>query len=239
MDMGNRQIEQNSPEFNKKRVTVPSREGVVSVQLDNLLGAANLMLGFLDRVGRGEPLDATDKRPDLDGGVKCQVEVTAIGILDRIDRLVKDDHAWGVAQQKEAHDATMAMFRRNTELLEISAQATKLAMTPHARLRPQLMRHPEEGWMAALGDLRDESNLIVGYGASPEGALEDFDRRFAQVDARIFEHLKPQIEKREQDLKAGVSNPTPAVIEDGAFEAPVVDVKVESEQPKTKKGKSK
>ncbi len=211
--MGQRKTEQDSSNPQVFRVAVPSREAVITVQMNNLLRAADMLLGFAANT-RKEDFDSPPRAcPEIDGGLKTQADITTVAVLDRIERLAKDDKSWGTEQQQEMHKAAMDMYRRNTELLQLSAMAAEMATRPHVRLQPRLLRHPEGGWMAVLGDLTDGNNLIVGMGASPEDAVFDFDLKFRAADAALLERLKPQAEQRAADLKSGVTNPTPAIIE--------------------------
>lgn len=200
-------MSQDKPQHQK--VSLPSREGILAMQFHTLLSATNLVLGFLAR--SNELPDGTTSATD--GGVVATAETTAMALLERIEELAKERKNWSMDSQNGLEKALLNMYSENTRTLEMSTRAAATTMLPHMRFRPKLIRHPEGGWMAALGDLSDTEHLIAGWGMSPEEALADFDKRFNTVDPRLFKKTTDQAIAREAELFSDAEIVTPAVIE--------------------------
>lgn len=192
----------------RKEATIiaPSRESILAAQFNLLLNASNLLLGFLSRssnIPEGESL-----APKNDGGIKAHAELAAMALMDRLETIAKDEKNWSLQKHEESEQILQDMYRENIETLRASRIAAYASTCPHNRWRPALLRHPEGGWVAALGDLSDPKHLIAGWGASPADALEEFDKAFLAADPQFLKATleKPPLVPEQKQIETKPSN---------------------------------
>lgn len=167
-----------------QQMVIPSKEIATLNQVNILLGAAATCMNFIGTIARtGEDTDL----PAIDGGAMMATEVTLVGIMDRLDRIVKDEGRWTVDGLKDLENATKDALAAQTVAALQAAQTQAFLRSPHIRTAPVLVRLPDGAFAAVLGDPSDPAS-IIGTGASPAAALENFDE--------IFCGLKQQQQKQ-------------------------------------------
>lgn len=161
-------------ELPHKSLRLTPRDEITARQLQSALGALGAIMPFvakeLVRVSDGANV-ATD------GGVRDAAEVTAIAVLDRIERIMKDDSRWGMEPQDHLETALLGMVNENTAFFTAQKEASQMVQKPSFQHRPTLVKLAT-GWAAVLGDLSVPEESIVGIGSCPAEALNDFDAVF-------------------------------------------------------------
>lgn len=192
----------------QRQIQIPPRELATHNQVATLLG----LIGGLYPVLVSPIRELGKEEPAIDGGVVMAASQTFARACDRLDRIISDESRWQMGEQDALEAATQTMLQKNITFIETQTEASRSVTRPSFRYRPGLLR-VEGGWAAILGDTSNLDNCVLGVGASPEAALEDFDKKFTgQLPPAVITLVK-QIDAQNEDLdrptNKATSSPSP------------------------------
>ena len=184
-----------------KKINLPQRDMVVSVQVGTLLGIIGSLYPYAASTDRQESQGGA-----LDGGACMAASQTIVRACDRLDRILADDDRWNMRLQDTLEALMEKMYSANHEFLVKQAAAAAEGKRPSFQLRPQLVR-ASSGWAAIHGDLAKLEDAIIGVGETPEAALAHFDAVFSGQSPDTVELLKEENDKA-KNLDAGTDQGT-------------------------------
>ena len=180
---------------------MPTREAASSAQLQELLSITQYLQAYLlvppdDRaVPHGGPID---------GGTVIAAASTFIKTCAKIDEILADKSRWNLDTSDALYAAVIKtqefnqrVLQKQTEFLQTQTEAAASLMRPSFQLKPELLR-VEGGYAAIHGNLTTHS-AVVGYGATPEAAMADFDSAFQRQPEQ--QHKLETIEPTKQKKK--------------------------------------
>jgi hypothetical protein len=180
----------------KSPQVIPSRESVLHGQLNLLMGAAVPLMQFI--ANTRDTVGETSIGP-LDGGVKCSVEASLMGLFSRLDKLVADDANWTLVPYQIMESRYSDLMQAHTDALVAQRRTSETLVKPHMRMRPTLLKLDIGGWAAVCGELGSES-LIIGHGSCPSEALDNFDLVFdGKLDNPVFMDVEQPTEKQNEE----------------------------------------
>lgn len=174
----------------------PLRDQITSVQITNLLNVVGVLFNALHAGKDDEP--HIQKR-EIDGGALMAAEHTIVNACNALDSILSDERRWNIDVQESLEASLMKMYKANTQLAEAQHQHVKKSNSPSQRHRPTLLWMLDNLWAAVMGDLSLPEHLIVGTGASPEEAYEDFDKVFAGKKANSRDTVLKWIADKQQE----------------------------------------
>jgi hypothetical protein len=154
---------------------IPSREAVLHGQINLWLMSVVPLLQFVANT-RDLVEEAPTFRP-VDGGVKCSVEASLIGLCTRLDKIVSDESNWTLKGYRDMEEQYSNLMRAHSEALQAQRTTSEVLVKPHMTMRPTLLKMDIGGWAAFIGDMGSDS-AIIGLGACPAAALAAFDDVF-------------------------------------------------------------
>jgi hypothetical protein len=182
------------------------QENITNAQVSNLLSifipAFNFMLA--------NPEVEQTHGGKNDGGARAAVETTLINICNRFDAIIADEPRWTLTNHGSLEDSFKQVYQQHARMLSEQANAYAEINTPHARLKPSLLKLPDGSWVAFLGDLNDINNAVVGTGTCPANAVAAFDAMYSgEVPKELQEWLaargvdlnKPTEQKTNEQIK--------------------------------------
>lgn len=152
------------------KVPIPTREAANSQQLGMLLAITQSLQAYLvlppdDRaVPTGGPID---------GGTVAAAATTFIKTCGKIEELLADKSRWSLEPQDALYTSLVQVHEQQRQFLHAQTLAAATILRPSFRLKPEL-HVVDDGYAAIFGDLTTGS-AVIGYGATPEAAFEDFD----------------------------------------------------------------
>lgn len=185
--------------FQRTQVPLPQRDHVVSQQIGTLLAAANSFMAF---IANTRPVDEGPEVKPIDGGVKCAVEATLIGVCDRIDKLMADDSRWSMDFQNTLEAQLSMLYKTHQDYMTESRDAVRKAGAPQARLSPRLLRLESGTWIAFIGDPQGE-NSAIGMGNCVQDALDNFDKVIEGKPAGFIEQWLKNYEQNSRMDESG------------------------------------
>lgn len=143
----------------------------------------------------------TQEVRELDGGAACAAAASIIKASSRLDAILDDDSRWDIKHVLDNQDKIRAAVDDQKELLRTQLDHIN---RPSTKLNPAVGFQPEEGRWVAVHQSPDKNMIpIHGVGATPEEALEDFDRAFMG----IIGQLAKAAEKAESKVRRKSSKP--------------------------------
>jgi len=179
----------------RPQIQIPPRELATHNQVATLLGIVGSLYPVL--VESVRELGTTP--PAVDGGVVMAASQTFARACDRLDRIIGDESRWQMGGQDTLEKEMRALVQKNIDFLEMQTEASRSVTRPSFKYRPGMLR-VAEGWVAILGDIHNLDQCIVGVGASPEAALENFDKVFTGQHPPDVAELVKQIDKYHETL---------------------------------------
>ena len=181
-----------------KAVVLPSREAINSMQVTNLLNILGVASSCLTRI----VTDVEDEKRGgaNDGGALMAAETTIINVCARLDAMLEEAGRWTLDSQNTLEAQLSALYVANTGMLNAQKAAYDELNSPHARLKPVLLKLGPSEWLAFCGDARNLDNAIVGMGGCPAEAIDAFDAIFK---GEVPEHLKAFLAAREAAVAQG------------------------------------
>lgn len=113
---------------------------------------------------------------ELDGGSKVALEVAICSASDRLTALLKENTRWG-RQQSLFKRKLEELFDAQIETQEEASVNEALKRRPTLLYRPHFTQLKDGRWTAFLVDNRGVPS-VIGVGATPEAAAQDFDQVF-------------------------------------------------------------
>jgi hypothetical protein len=147
---------------------VSQREFANQMQVQNLLTAIQTLTAAL----------VNTKMDDANTEAHIATENSLIALCDRLDSIVADKKRWTTRTVDSLEAKLARVFDANTRLMNVRTELEAEAGTPHAKLKPTLMRYGTEGWIAICGDPQFMDKALVGYGETPALAFKCFDMIF-------------------------------------------------------------
>lgn len=166
---------------------LPSRDFIVSQQVQTLLNAANTFMAFIAN-SRFQEVHEPDKGP-LDGGIKASTEVTLMNICDRLDTILRDNSRWGMEQLNRLEVQLSELYTSHQLALNEQRKAMVMTSAPQSRLSPQLLKMPDGGWVAFIGNPQT-NNSVIGVGACVQDALDNFDKLIEGKPVEVIANIK-------------------------------------------------
>jgi hypothetical protein len=151
---------------------VSQREFANQMQVQNLLTAIQTLTAALVNT------KMADGDSDKTSEAHIATENSLIILCERLDAIVADNKRWNTRTVDSLEAKLARVFDANTRLMDVRAALELEASTPHAKLKPTLMRYGTEGWIAIVGDPQFMDKALVGYGETPALALKCFDMIF-------------------------------------------------------------
>lgn len=158
-----------------KNLSLPCRENVVSLQVNTLLQIVGCLGSFIanTRIDDNIPQGGAN-----DGGARMAAEAVFSKVCSRLDTIVEDNTRWDMQLQNTLEKTLLLAYQENIEALRATTYAAKKQIAPSTRFHPNLLFLPNLGWCAILGDVNNLESAVIGYGATPEQAMESFDMNF-------------------------------------------------------------
>jgi hypothetical protein len=160
--------------------TLPTKESVTEHQLVMLLSIINNLGPYL--LGLHGPLREFEAPAKIDGGVATSASVTFINACTRLDEILLDKSRWDTAAHDRLYDSIEQVQAAQVQFLHEQAEAARATRLPSFQLRPMIATDGEK-FLAVYGDVNKPGHALIGIGATPKEALEDFDRAFDRVPA--------------------------------------------------------
>lgn len=156
-----------------KNLSLPSRDSVVSFQVNTLLQIAGCLGAFVANSRTDDSVGGAN-----DGGARMSAELSFSKVCARLDAIVDDSSRWDMSQQDLLEKTLLQAYDENIEAIRLAAAAAKSQAAPSTRFKPGLLFLPKLGWCAILGDMNNLESCVIGYGATPEQAMLSFDVNF-------------------------------------------------------------
>lgn len=119
---------------------------------------------------------------DADTNARDSACATYVNATTRLDKILAEDHRWGVAEYDEVVKNLNLMYKKQSQYMEASskrdAAETKRSLAlalPHNMRRVSLYALNNGQWCACDGDIQLKSSLKA-LGDTPEEAVGAFDR---------------------------------------------------------------
>jgi len=142
---------------------------------------------------------------ELDGGAACAAAASIIKASSRLDAILDDDSRWDVKHVIENQDKIRAAVDDQQELLRAQLEHIN---RPSTKLNPAVGFQPEEGRWVAIHQSPDKNMIpIHGVGATPEEALEDFDRAFIGVVGHLVDAAEKAAKLADSKVRRKSSKP--------------------------------
>lgn len=165
----------NNGEGNQLSLSIQSREELTSNQVAILLHIVNTMRGIVLM----DPREG-DAPTRMDGETHIAANSAMVSACQRLEEITKDPKRWDLTQHSEVHKAILDVHKKQVEMLDENISLVRLHRRPSFRLQPTIVPYGREYFLAYWGDLH-RGLAIIGRGATPEAALEDFDKAFART----------------------------------------------------------
>lgn len=153
-----------------KTQSIPSRDSSSVTQLSALLAITQALQPYLilppQDLGANPP-------PALDGGTVTAASNTFIKTCAKIDDLLEDKSRWNLETQDALYDACIRTQEVQQKFVQTQTEAAASLMRPSFQVKPMLVL-VEGGYIAIYGDLTSDAS-VIGSGATPEAAMQDFD----------------------------------------------------------------
>ena len=157
------------------RITVQGVNDSTTQQIHTLLYAANQMIPFVSKNAL-RPIHNIEEILELDGGVIASGASTCIRIFNRLDEIVDDKRRWQANDALESTKQVMAGVKAQRELIESQLAESKRPCMMH---RPAVGFNADQGcWVAVLEPRHGDLIPVHARGATPEEALQEFDKAF-------------------------------------------------------------
>lgn len=155
--------------------TLPTRDSVTRAQLDALHSVMQNLHPYI----MGSAFRDYHDHPKIDGGVVLSATLTFVNVCSRIDELLADAGRWTTEPHDRLYASIEKVQKAQTDYLEAQAAEAWSHLRPSVQFRPTIANDGTQ-FVAYYGDITRPGYSIVGMGATPEAALESFDRAFKQ-----------------------------------------------------------
>jgi len=165
---------------------LPTREAASTQQIHVLLAITQSLQAYLILPPQES---AVPKSGEIDGGTVAAAAATFIKTCGKIDELLADKSRWDLESHDALYDALVRTQEHQHQFLQTQTAAAASILRPSFQLKPALLA-VQGGYAAVHGDLTTHS-AVVGYGATPEAAMADFDLAFQRAPEQQHQMQAP------------------------------------------------
>jgi hypothetical protein len=156
-----------------------TKELVTAAQVNTLMGVLNQLTHSVSFFS-GASEDGECSGGLNDGGAKCALEASMMGVCQRLDILLAESSRWGVDDVEEFQRSIKAIQEKHLNVLARQQEALRVMNLPSIKLRPALS-FIDGCWVAVYGEAGKLENRVVGLGNTPVEAMQDFDKAFGEA----------------------------------------------------------
>lgn len=203
---------QQGPDDNQQRVPVPvlpAREIVTEHQVNVLLAMMHHFQSYLLVPPSHYIADGESLPPRLDGGAHAAAVSAFSAVCQKIEDLLAQKKRWNTNTHDQVYSGVLKLQQAHINLAKEQALAAQEIRKPSYCLKPNI-RMVEGHFIATWGDPSVTGGSIVGHGATPRAALEDFNSAFERTPQEMIQFISsldnpppmmnnPHKKKREDD----------------------------------------
>lgn len=185
--MNNNTAQSSQPDENEKRVPVPvipAREIVTEHQMNVLLALMHQFQSYLLLPQR----DDTELPHKLDGGAHAAAVSAFAAVCQKVEDLLAQKRRWDTKTHDDVYGNVVKLQEAHLKLAEEQATAAQEIRKPSYCLKPKIQL-VEGHFIATWGDPSVTGGTIVGYGATPAAALEDFNAAFHRSPQEMIQFI--------------------------------------------------
>lgn len=166
---------------------LPTREAASTQQMSVLLGITQALQVYLIM----PPHDgAVPTGGAIDGGTVAAAANTFVATCAKIDELLADKSRWNLETSDALYDAAIQTQEYQQRFLRAQTEAAASILRPSFQIKPTLIA-VQGGYAAVFGELTSKS-AVIGYGATPEAAMADFDAAFLRQPENQHQLTTPE-----------------------------------------------
>lgn len=167
----------SSPQLN-----LPSPGVVTSQQIRDLLSALATLDSFFRPVS-----DVISTPARLDGEAAVAVTTTLIKTCARLDSILDDPTRWSVEAENQILVTLQKTYEQQYQFLKAQTEGAQAITKPQFLMKPQLAALDDGSFIAYSGDISTKGCGLIGQGATPKAAFDDYDAAFNRaVKDQIF-----------------------------------------------------
>jgi hypothetical protein len=180
----------SAPQFN-----LPSPGVVTSQQIRDLLSA----LATLDTFFRPAN-DSVSTPARLEGEAAVAVTTTLIKTCARLDRILDEDSRWSIDAESKVLATLQKNYEQQYEFLKAQTEGAQVVSKPSYFMKPQIACLGDGSFIAYTGDISVHGCGLIGRGATPKAAFDDYDAAFKR-EAKEQISIDPSSTQTEQPPK--------------------------------------
>lgn len=188
--MNNNTAQSSQPEGHDKPVmpvpVLPSREVITEHQMNVLLALMHHFQPYL--LLPGHLRDEDGLPPKLDGGVHAAAVSAFSAVCQKVEELLAQKKRWNTKTHDDLYTNVVKLQRAHIKLAIEQTVAAQEIRKPSYCLKPTV-RLVEGHFIATWGDVTVTGGTIVGHGATPALALEDFNAAFNRTPNEMIQFI--------------------------------------------------
>lgn len=150
-----------------------NREATVAQQVGTVIAVINTFTMALTMTRKSDEIDHA-----LSDRTKVIVEGGLHAAISRMAAIMNDEARWSNSNYDDLAGKLRALYEKQNRLFDTQIALMQLQGSPHVLLSPQIVRLPNKGWAAYVGNTHLPDGILFGTGLTLKQALEDFDRVF-------------------------------------------------------------